>query len=200
MWPRAERVIVLGSGPSLHQISAAQVAAANAVIIAVNGAIEWTERADYWFTLDPSGINLVRANNPRRGTHYVMAVPKVTPTPQHVTRIDRIIGTLFDRARAPGGLSERHNGVNTGNSAFGALGLAYHMRPSKIVLLGVDATQERRIDGGMPRTLAHLPPLFETAVPQLDQSGIDVVNGSPNSAITCFPRMTPQEALTWLQQ
>ena len=43
-------------------------------IIAVNGAIEWLQRADYWFTLDPSPVNYDRMRrvnrNPDRDSRY----------------------------------------------------------------------------------------------------------------------------------
>lgn len=106
---------------------------------------------------------------------------------------------MWDKARAPGGLSEDPGTINTGNSGFGGLGLAYHMRPHKVALLGVDGRKERRVDGGMPRSLDHLPALFESAVPQLRSAGIEVANGSPDSEVDCFPRMTPREAVQWLK-
>ena len=197
-WPHRDRIAIVASGPSLAAIDPAAFDVPGLTTIAVNGAIEWLRRADYWFTLDESAVNLIRANNPRFGTQYVMAVPARVSTPPHVVRIVRHQGRLFGKARAVGHLCECHNGVATGNSAFGALGLAYHMRPEKIAIFGVDGTQEPRVTGGRPRTLAHLPALFKTAVPQLRAAGIDVVNGSPNSAVDCWPRMTPQEALSCL--
>lgn len=197
-WTRADRIAVVASGPSLNDVDPAIFAEKGVTIIAVNGAIGWLPRADYWFSLDPAPENIVRCSNPVDGVRYVMAAPKYTHLPGHVTHLSRIAGGLFGKARAPGGLSEREGCINTGNSAYGALGLAYHMRPAKIALFGVDGSQEARVTGGFPRTLEHLPPLFETAVPQLVGAGIEVVNGSPESAVTCFERMAPQRALKWL--
>lgn len=199
MWPQSDRVIVAASGPSIAAVTPEQVLSDGAVVIAVNGAIDWLGRADYWFTLDPSQINTVRARHRVEGCRYVMALPRIARCPDGVTRLLRLEGKLFGKARAPGGLSRDHGAINTGNSGFGALNLAYHMRPKKILLLGVDARQERRVDGGMPRSLEHLPALFASAVPQLKSAGIEVVNGSPDSEVTCFPRMTPREAMQWLR-
>ncbi len=200
MWPRADRVLIVASGPSLMSIRPDRVFSARAVVIAVNGAIDWLGIADYWFTLDPSAVNMRRACNPAPGARYVMAVPNCVTLPAHVARMNRVTGDLYDWVRAPGGLSDDPCSINTGNSAFGALNLAYHMRPDKIALLGVDGSQQRRVDGGMPRSLAHLPELFATACDQLDRAGIQVVNGSPESAVDCFERMTPDEAVEWLQR
>ncbi|MDC9148713.1 hypothetical protein PSK87_28820 [Escherichia coli] len=48
-------------------------------IIAVNGAIDWLNRASYFFTLDPSPDNMRRVGRGRRrrGVCYCMALPDV---------------------------------------------------------------------------------------------------------------------------
>jgi len=113
--------------------------------------------------------------------------------------LKRIQGEKYGRAKAPGGLSDDPTAINTGNSGFGALNLAYHMRPEKIVLLGIDANHNLpRVTGGYSRSLDHLPELFGTACPQLKAAGIQVVNGSLISKITCFPRVSPERAMEWL--
>lgn len=198
MWTPTDKVVVVGSGPSLRDIAPNEITRCGATVIAVNGAIDWLGAADYWFTLDLSQINMVRAQNQVEGCQYVVVEPKYRTRLRDITVLRRIVGDKLGKARAPGGLSEDPGAINTGNSGFGALGLAYHMRPGKIAILGVDGKQERRVDGGMPRSLEHLPELFATAVPQLEAAGIGVVNGSPESAVTCFPRMTPREAIAWL--
>lgn len=199
VWPQADKVIVAASGPSILALTPEQVLSAGAVVIAVNGSIDWLKQADYWFTLDPSQVNRVRARHRVEGCRYVMALPRIARCPDGVTRLLRVEGKSFGRARAPGGLSDEPDAINTGNSGFGALNLAYHMRPKKILLLGVDAKQERRVDGGMPRNLGHLPGLFATAVPQLEKAGVEVVNGSPLSSVECFRKMTPEEGLAWMR-
>lgn len=198
-WPVSDRVIVAGSGPSIAALTQDDILSSGAVVIAVNGAIDWLGAADYWFTLDPSQVNLVRARNRAIGCRYVMAVPDYFPVPSGVTRLRRIEGRLYGRAKSPGGFADEPDAINTGNSGFGAMNLAYHMRPSKVLMLGVDGKEVRRVDGGMPRTLAHLPDLFASALPQLYKSGIEVVNGSPDSAVNCFRRMEQKEGIAWLK-
>jgi hypothetical protein len=46
----------------------------------------------------------------------------------------------------------------------------------------------------------HLPDLFSSAIPQLLRRGTEVVNGSLQSAVTCFPRTMPAAALAWLKE
>lgn len=199
MFPQSDRVVIVGSGPSLRDIAPNEITRSGATVIAVNGAIDWLGSADYWFTLDPSQVNLVRMRNKVEGCQYVACGPNYFRAPQGVLKLHRREGVLLGKARAPGGLSDSADTINTGNSGFGGLGLAYHMRPRRVALLGIDGHQVRRVDGGMPRTLEHLPALFESALPQLQSAGIEVVNGSPESAVTCFPRMTPSEAVQWLR-
>lgn len=47
------RAVIVASGPS----AAGFVPPDDVTVIAVNGAISWLERADYWFSLDASAAN-----------------------------------------------------------------------------------------------------------------------------------------------
>lgn len=71
----SDRVIIVGSGPSAANF----VAPRGVPIIAVNGAIDWLNRASYFFTLDPSPDNMRRVGRGRRrrGVCYCMALPDV---------------------------------------------------------------------------------------------------------------------------
>lgn len=202
LWPKHNRIIIVASGPSLKSISPDEIAATKATIIAVNGAIDWLPRADYWFSLDDSDANLRRCRVPKDGAIYVAAFRDETKTPHHVIRPRRLsrdhvprYERLLPQNRGRHGLSDDPRAIHSGNSAYGALGLAWHMKPHIIGLLGVDGSQDERIEGGRPNDLRHLPALFESALPQLQSAGVTVINGSPESAVTCFRRTSPQEAL-----
>lgn len=171
-------------------------------IIAVNGSIDWLPRADWWFTLDMSAENRQRFERQRPAVKYIAC-----GEPGHVRRVSHRGAEPADKSSpewwlwrwsAKLGLSEDPGAIHTGNSAYGALGLAYHMRPKRIVLCGVDADDQPRIDGQMTRSLAHLPMLFESAVPQLRAAGVEVVNASPWSRITCFPKIEPAKVPEWI--
>lgn len=199
-------VIIVASGPSADGF----VPPDNAIVIAVNGAIDWIARSDYWFTLDPSPANTCRMTNRRDGVAYCAAVAPDYPLPLGIKRLDRMASRgkeprrntpewWFWRWSCKHGLAESEHQINTGNSAYGALGLAYHMRPDRIVLVGVDGSDEPRVEGGQCNNLSHLPMLFASAVPQLARAGISVANASPHSKIDCFPRITRDEALAWIR-
>lgn len=105
------------------------------------------------------------------------------------------------RVLAPG-LSEEIGTLHSGeNSAFGAFNRAYHKRPRRIVLLGVDIHQMGKYwwapgncTGNRPQH-ERVSANFATALPQIEAAGIEVVNASPISRIACFPKCTPEEGV-----
>lgn len=196
-----ERAVIVASGPS----AAGFVPPDGVLVIAVNGAIEWVPRADYWFTLDPSAANRRRWCNPRTGVKYCAAVPADWPQlPPHVRRFERVCSTrrFTCEPKSPEGWLRRWQAVprlcvksgkiHTGNSAWGALGLAYHLGARRVALVGVDATQEPRAEGGEPNNLSHLPLLFATAIDQIEVVSCGRMGG--------VPQMTIEEGMTWLMQ
>lgn len=191
-----DSIAIVATGPSVANLTRPDADC----VIAVNAAIELVT-PDIWFTLDLSLANRTRVYAPIPGVRYVVACgPRCRhrdQLPGHVRILRRIEGSgasdvtdlasyWFCRWRAKAGLSEDPGAIHTGNSVYGALGLAYHMRPRRIVLYGLDGTQERRATGGKPNRLDHLPMLFASAVPQLQAAGIDVRNANPASRIDCF--------------
>ena len=175
-------------------------------IIAVNGAIDWIERANYWFTLDPSPANLHRIHNKKKGVDYRCALPRdmmnnfITDTDLLVyERISKTYADVdknspdywFKRWGCISGLSEDKSKIHTGNSAYGALGLAYHLGYTKVLLVGVDGTQCERIEGGKPNNLSHLPKLFQSAKHQIKIKTISDLQGIEKTNIN--------EGLKWLQ-
>lgn len=177
-------MIIVASGPS----AAGFAPPPKIPVIAVNGVIQWIARADYWFTLDGTAKNRRRARNPRRGVKYLAALPERYPMPAHVLRLDRV-----SAGPAPG-LSVAPGVIHSGNSAFGALGLAYHLGARKVILIGVDGTDKRRVEGGRSGDLSHLPALFESAVGQ-----IEMVNCGELDA-PLIPKMPIKDALQWVKE
>jgi len=210
-------IIIAASGPSYKDLDKNLLYQnEDTVIIAVNGAYEYLNyKADIFFTLDPSPANLKRLSV-RSETLMYCAIDKKCRVllPDHVIPLTRIStqpkeilpkGTSkywFHRWGCVKGLAEKASEIHTGNSAYGALGLAYHLRSKKILLLGVDGTTQPRLTGEGPSkySLVHLPYLFSTAVKQLESADIEVVNGSPTSIIDCFTRTTPERGIEWIQQ
>lgn len=189
-----KRAIIVGSGPSAYGFNPPD----NVAVIAVNGAIEWLQRADYFFTLDPSTANIRRLCNQVPGVRYFAALPKNIVLPAHVERLIRVSSRGVEpscygspawwlwRWSAVLGLCERIGCIHSGNSAYGALGLAYHLGFVDVALVGVDATNEPRIEGGIPSSLAHLPLLFSSALPQINVVSCGKLEGIPQMSMRDF--------------
>ena len=195
-----QTIAIVATGPSVLEQDLTAIPADT--IIAVNGAIDLVN-PDIWFTLDLSPDNLQRLTHPRPGIEYIVGwCPERHSRlilPAHVRKVMRLKEERSSRPpaltgpeywmwrwSAKRGLSEDPRSIHTGNSAYGALGLAYHMRPAHILLYGIDGSRHDRATGGRPNRLDHLPLLFASAVPQLEKVGIDVVNMSPKSRLCCF--------------
>lgn len=212
------RVLIVCNGPSAERMrddkSRWAALSSRCHVIVVNGAVNWFPVSHSFFSLDPSEHvrGLIRHRRPH--LTYYMAVPTDygtrtarlkghrEPAEVWVNYLVRHEGSGFRGARL--GLSDVRTHISTGNSGYGALGLAYLMHARKIAFIGLDANGDRyafnRSDSEIvPRPpFDHLPMLFASAVPQLDAEGTQVVNGSPESAIDCWPRMMPSAAINWL--
>lgn len=177
----------------------------NVTVIAVNNTISWLSRADYFFTLDPGGYNRAAIANQREGVEYCVAFPDHFP---NCTMFERIAdysdnGVQFDgRDRVVTGakktLSEVQGMIHTGNSAYGALGMAYLKGFDKLVFIGLDGGGP--YCDGTPHYREVFPHLNELFASTIQQVGGRVVNASINSSVDCFPRMTHKEALAWLME
>lgn len=201
-----DRVLIVACGPS---VEGCDINVPDSVhVIAVNGAVLWAPVVHTFFSLDPCPYIDALVSRKRPGVRYVLAVPddygsRHAKHPYH--RAPRDVGVTYLR-RVTGvgpfssamGLSEDPQAINTGNSAYGALGLAYHMRPQRIALLGLDGAGGHAYSTEPSQNLGHLPPLFASTLPQL--RGISVVNGSPDSTVDCFERMAPADAVRWITE
>lgn len=166
----SDRVIIVGSGPSAANF----VAPRGVPIIAVNGAIDWLNRASYFFTLDPSPDNMRRVGRGRRRVAERGMEPKNTNSPEWWAW----------RWSVHFGLCEDENEIASGNSAYGALNLAFHIGLKHVALVGVDATQEPRVhSGGTPKNLSHLPLLFQSAREQIDVVSCGKMGGIPQMTL-----------------
>jgi hypothetical protein len=103
------------------------------------------------------------------------------------------------------GLEDDPSAIRNGrNGAYQAVNLAVHFGAARIVLLGVDMKRgpkgEEHWHGDHPNHSRSPYGLFlvyfQTIVDPLKERGIDVVNCSPGSALTCFPRLPLREVLS----
>ena len=185
-----DRVIIVASGPSAERF----VPPRGVPVIAVNGAIDWISRASYFFTLDPSPINMRRLRIRRTNVRYCAAGLPVDIAGVHQFERLSYRGEEPPEKGSPAWwlwrwsarptLSENEAVIHNGNSAWGALGLAYHLGFRNAALIGVDATQDVRVhSGGKPNNLSHLPLLFESALPQINVVSCGKLNSIPQMSI-----------------
>lgn len=212
---KAERVVIIGSGPSMANVpidTIDRLCDEGIHVIAVNGAIRFLNKTTSWFTLDPDERLIGLMKRQRHGTEYYAAVPKDYGSLNAKVAYHRrtIIEGIHYLHRLTGGgpmkskekLSDNPYEIHTGNSAWGALGLAYLMEPKKIIMLGVDGTNKRYayIRQYPKMNFQHLPWLFSTCVEQLKDKGIELINGSEFSRIDCFKRVKPETAIGWIRK
>ena len=187
---KCDNIIIVGS--SKEAVNFQPIAGYS--VIAVNNAISITRgNTDFWFTLDPSKANLQIMRTKPFSCKYYCAVPnnfqremtrKRERVPTAIHYLDRVAGDGPFSCKY--GLQESKYSISTGNSAYGALNLAYHMNPKKIILLGVSGDNQLKFDGKKCYDLSHLPDLFSSAVSQLEDRGIEVINGNEDTRLKCF--------------
>lgn len=166
------KCIIVGSGPSAKNFTQPE----DVVVFQVNGQIEWLNRADHWFTLDFSDVNMKRMKNQREGVKYWAACPRDIKLPDNVNKLVRIQKRTKEepkdkyspqwyiwRYSCVPGINKNENEINTGNSQWGAIQLAYKLGYKNQYLIGIDCTQEQRIEGGIGNPLLHLPILLKSA-------------------------------------
>jgi len=191
-------VIICGTGPSLRGFDFGLLE--GRTVIAINeahrfcpgAAMLWWSDADYWRRAWPTLMAHEALIKETLDLDY-----REGELPPGVARLTVTGPHGFDPE--PGHIRHGHN------SAFAAMHRAIALGARSIVLLGVDMchapdgrahfhTSER---AWCPQdTFENLMvPAFATLVPALAERGISVLNGSPESRLEIWPRMTPAEAL-----
>lgn len=208
---RADKVLIVATGPSMARFPVELINPLEGVhVIAVKSAIEYLP-AQTWVSADLNQKCYQLLKRRRHGCEYIAIVPydygtekarvgyhRVTP-PTEITYIRRRV--IRYSPPEDQRLSEEPGILCTGNSAFGALGVAYLMGAKKIAMIGVDATRDGYgLGPGRPfSSLEHVPSLFANVKGQLDSSGVEVVNGSQISKVKCFRQCTPEDAVAWIK-
>lgn len=205
-------IIIVASGSSVKNINLnvmRKFSGKDTFIIAVNGSGSFVPFADAWFTLDPWGLDGPQLPKNFKGTLYA-AVPQDFGTkfarieqykkiPQaNITYLHRLISHNYTNVTSETaymlGLSEDTGCISTGNSGYGALNLAYHMKPNNIFLLGFDGdTGYWYPSDKTNRKLNYLPLMMDSAKEQLERNNINVYNVSPHSSINTFEKIPVDE-------
>ena len=217
-----ETVIIVASGLSLRGFNIDQLKN-RGFIITVNDAGKEVLFADAWITIDPWGLHIPQESiNPLPqlpppsfngkiyagvSENYNTPTCKIVNAPinidQRITFIRRLFRTNNPDARKEQSyhyrLSEDPGCVATGNSGYSAFNLAYLLKPKNIVMLGIDGGSGYWFtDKKINRPLDGINELFTSSLPQIQKANINVINGSINSTVTCFPRYTVDTALSMI--
>ncbi len=200
-------VSVIGSGPSLKGQDLSSTREAG-FVIAVNDAWrQLTFAPDVVVTIDTLRLRERFYDCPHK---VIAAIPErygTAAADMHCDRIPAPRWLHYMRRAQGGGMSSDETVLNAGgNSGFGALNFAYHMRPRKIALFGFDmAEMANHWHGRRPinvsvmseRTRLRCIESFAIAAAHIREAGIAVANCNPNSAITAFPLMTHERGIQW---
>lgn len=199
---KTDSVVILGSGPSLDGFDYGLLSGRSVIAVNDAGLLQYPESGtlistDLWWWMSviagQRSLALSRAAEILCTEENCYAeVRSVDARVRYVRRVRKA------------GLSDQPSclhGIYTG--AHAALNHAFLNGAQRIVLLGVDlkpAGARKYTYGGdvTPRTarqFVNMMAVLESCAVPLAQAGVKVVNGSPDSALTCWPRMRPEEAL-----
>ena len=213
LWP-GETLAILANGPSLTQ-EQATFCRGRARVIAVNDSYLLAPWADLHYFCDAKWYEWHRQfESPAQalfGRERAMALfhgfpgIRVTLEPSAVLRkyepslkVLRNDSSPPDVKPRPEGLCLEPDGVRTGrNSGYQVINLAVHTGVRRILLLGYDmgaVDGKTHWFGEHPRPsgagifASTFLPMFETLVEPLEALGVEVLNCTPGSALTVFPR------------
>lgn len=202
-------VIVVGCGPSLKGFDLNRLNGLG-YVLAVKAAIWDLPFADAcvgidrpWMQRDHARLEEVAQRIP-----LYLVLPKDDSTGREI-RSKIPSATYLELRRVSNWLSEKPRWLECGStSGFAAYNLAYLKKPRTIVLFGFDFTAGGHYNQHEYKhhigdwNAQHWPSWakhFTETLPQIERSGIQVINACATSSITAFPKMTPDEAVTYLE-
>lgn len=193
---RGETVVILATGPSLNQADVDAVRG-RARVIAVNDSYRLAPWADLIYACDERWWRWQYRDHKAAIAAFAglrFALKPVRPEwGVTVLKNTGVTGLELN----PGGLK------NGRNSGYQAINLAVHLGAARILLLGYDMSlgQGGKVhwfgshpNGGRP-PLTKFRLYFPSIAPPLKALGIEVVNCSRRSALTCFPKVALERAL-----
>ena len=217
-------MVIVGGGNSLDPQDIEFLRASGAAVICINNAYQicpWADVLyardfDWWATVDPSYYRVVNGalaeySNRPQWTHAVRSQHEFggerwTGSIQAADRFNlRVVQTRMSSGICPiPGVI--HEGANGGaSSGYQAVNLAVHMHATRILLYAFDmgATGAGHWHGRHPEHLANIPAggygpfatAFNSMAQPLAEMGVEVINCSRASNITCFPFSTLQAEL-----
>jgi hypothetical protein len=189
MW-LGQTVAILASGASMSREIAAAVVG-NVPTIAINNTFELAPDADLLYACDA-----------KCWQHYGRALAfkglKVTIDPSLPSRSVKLLHNSGQSGFDPDPANLR-TGLNSG---YQALHLAVHAGAKRILLLGYDMRGQHwfgdhpaHLQDSDPHVFSRFIAEFEKVAPVYAEMGVDVVNCTPGSALTCFRASTLEAEL-----
>jgi hypothetical protein len=196
LFSKLKPLVIIASGPSLIPVDVARVEAADVDIMGINLAYTICKRLDYLYACDTSFWT----------THY----SEVKDLPCKKYRLEgsekKWPGVELLENDGTIGLSHEYPKIRTGqNSGYQALNLAYLLGYKKLILLGYDMQpsakgkihwhddHEKR--NPPPSLLERWVQNFIELAPLLKYAGVDVVNATKRTALTCFEKVKLTDVL-----
>lgn len=209
LWP-GDTVVIAGAGPSLAAEDLERVQARarqdpHVRLIVINRIWQWAPWADLLYACDGKWWRSSEAPGPGR-----FAGLKATQDPRAAEfGALRVPLDLEGGTRKPGMSLEPWLIRSGANSGYQALNLSLHLAGAgRRILLGFDmqaagrATHchgehdaAERLKNPGPANFEEWRSLFASAVPDLARAGVEVVNCSRDTALTCFPRASLEDLL-----
>lgn len=181
-------VVVMATGPSLTPAQCHLVRQAGVAAIAVNDAYRLAPWADVLYAADAQWWH-AHAQDALKFSGLKLTADR-TVTYRHVIKMKQTGKEGYDPE--PGCVR------TGGNSGYQALHVAIQAGARRVVLLGYDMGGAHFF-GRHPHPLRNTPEhAFANWIrrfPALNGRGAEIVNCTPGSALTCYPRMPLEEAL-----
>ncbi len=194
LWPGGT-VACLATGPSLTQADVDAVRGHVDGVIAISDAIDLAPWADVLYSCDGKWWGWRKGMPSYTGPKYALKDDARKWVSQGVQVLKHTGRTGLDLS--PDGLR------GGGNSGYQAINLAVHMGAKRVLLLGYDMQGShffgRHPDGTAPAFQMCLA-LFPSIVKPLADAGVEVINCSRKTAITCFPREPLDAVLARVRQ
>jgi len=191
-----ETVYIIGGGPSLKNFDFRQLAGSKT--IAINKAIFFHTQADVLYWTDVRFYTWYKNEiDNYKGLKFALKAGG-----QYTNDIK-----VLKKGKAYGLETDRQTLAHGNNSGYAAINLAYHLGAKRIILLGFDMASNGRdshFHDGYPTRAAgnkmfqdKFLPGFKQLATELDGSGITILNASPYSKLTVFPKITLEQALSF---
>jgi hypothetical protein len=194
LWPNGT-IACLATGHSLTQADVDSVRGKVDGVIAISDAIDLAPWADVLYSCDGRWWTWRKGMPSFLGLKYAL---------KDDTRKFQTYGVQTLRHTGRQGLDRSPTSLRDGaNSGYQAINLAVHLGAKRIILLGYDMHGThffgKHPDGTNPNFSLCLS-LFPGLVKPLAEAGVEVINCTRKTAITCFPRESLESVLAKLPQ